>query len=541
MKVINDRCPLHSECERRKCEFQNHELDCTYYHANSRPGYEIADQEDIRFSLAPSLDYDYEDPEEEEELAPRPINGLMCKLPIDKLVPHPDNPRKDLGDLTELAASIEAKGVLQNLTVVEADGDTYRIVIGHRRHAAAKMAGLKKLPCVIADMTPQEQFETMMVENVHRADLTAYEQAEGFQMMLDMGGSVEQVAQKTGFSETTIRRRVKLLELNKEKFHQAEERGATMTDYLKLNEIKDPERRNVVLGTIGTPDFNQTFRAAINHQKNMEWLQTIIDDLRSADWCEEITAQRRDELDSQVIAFQYNYNPHNKREFTKPGDTDKLKWYFFIGREQVDMYREIDPKEKEKPTISIAEQKRREVAMKVDDIMAECEEMEQDFREMRESFIAEFDQWNTYREEIQAFAVKAWLHRDVASYEYSTKIDRAELAGLLGIEYDNTTRKLDEKAMDNLLRVNPDKVLLCVAYLLLEDGKRGWTIKHFDGAVKTSRPIHRQDKQLELLYDCLRSLGYDWCTEEQRAFGGMIPQYQLAKRLIDEYEEERHG
>lgn len=468
-------------------------------------------------------------------------------IPIDSLHPHPDNPRKDLGDLTELAESIKVNGVLQNLIVSmrwseeKQSIDGYRIIVGHRRHAAAKMAGLTELPCIVACMTPQEEFRAMMMENVQRENLTAYEEAEGFQTMLDMGESVKQVAQTTGFSETTIRRRAKLLDLDREKFHKAAERGATMTDYLKLNEIKDPVRRNTVLDTIGTPDFNQTFRAAMSQQKNMEWLQTIIESLRGADWCEEITAQRRDELDSQVISFQHNYNPHNKREFKKPGDTDKLKWYFFVGREQVDMYREIDPKEKEKPTISPAEQKRREVAAKIDDIMAECEEQEREFRGLRESFIADFDQWNTYREEIQAFAVKAWLHRDVASYEYSAKIDREELAGLLGIEYDQKTRKPDEKAMENLLRVNPDQVLLCVAYLLLEDGKRGWTIKSYDNMVKTARPVHRQDKQLELLYDCLRSLGYAWSSEEQRAFGGLLPQYQLAKRLIEEYEEDRHG
>ena len=460
---------------------------------------------------------------------------------ISRLHPHPDNPRKELGDLTELAASIEAKGVLQNLTVAPDNDGGYRIVIGHRRYAAAKLAGFTDLPCVVADMTPQEQFETMMVENVQRSDLTVYEQAEGFQTMLDMGGSVAEVAKKTGFSETTVRRRVQLLELNKDKFHKASERGATMTDYLKLNEIKDPVRRNTVLDTIGTSDFNQTFRAAINHQNNLEWLQTIIDSLRGADWCEEITAKQRDDMKDVLVTFQYNYNPHNKRTFTKPNDTDKLKWFFFVGREQVDMYRQIDPNKKEKPDVSAAEQKRREVAAKIDDLMAECEEQEREFRGLRQNFISEFDQWNTYREEIQAFAVKAWLHRDVSSYEYSAKVNREELAGLLGIEYDLKARKLDENAMERVLRANPERVLLCVAYLLLEDGKRGWSIKCYESNVKTSRPVHRQDKQLELLYDCLRSLGYGWSTEEQKAFGGIVPQYAIAKRLIEEYEEGKHG
>lgn len=122
--------------------------------------------------------------------------GGLAYIPVSKLYPHPDNPRKDLGDLTELAESIKANGVLQNLTVVpnmvvgEISGDVwqrgYKVIIGHRRLAAAKLAGLKELPCVVVEMTEREQMSTMLTENMQRSDLTVYEQAQGFQMMLDM-------------------------------------------------------------------------------------------------------------------------------------------------------------------------------------------------------------------------------------------------------------------------------------------------------------------------------------------------------------------
>ena len=122
----------------------------------------------------------------------------------------------------ELAESIKANGVLQNLTVVpnmvtgEISGETwqrgYKVIIGHRRLAAAKLAGLTEVPCVVTEMTPQEQVATMLLENMQRSDLTVYEQAQGFQMMLNMGETVETVSQKTGFSQSTVRRRVKLLD-----------------------------------------------------------------------------------------------------------------------------------------------------------------------------------------------------------------------------------------------------------------------------------------------------------------------------------------
>lgn len=171
-------------------------------------------------------------------------------IPIRQLYPHPDNPRKELGDLTELAASIKENGVYQNLTVIPghylgkqeyiarciADGgdasaaeaawtpkavwssEDYTIIIGHRRAAAAQQAGKFELPCSVVDMTEKEQLQTMMVENMQRSDLTVYEQAQGFQMMLDMGDTVERVADRSGFSQSTIRRRIKLLELNHDNF-----------------------------------------------------------------------------------------------------------------------------------------------------------------------------------------------------------------------------------------------------------------------------------------------------------------------------------
>lgn len=98
--------------------------------------------------------------------------GTLVYLPINALFPHPDNPRKDLGDLTELTDSIKAKGILQNLTVVpfwfkttgvgcdcpkEQAEMGYLVVIGNRRLEAAKAAGLNTLPCIIAKMTQAER------------------------------------------------------------------------------------------------------------------------------------------------------------------------------------------------------------------------------------------------------------------------------------------------------------------------------------------------------------------------------------------------
>jgi ParB family chromosome partitioning protein len=133
-------------------------------------------------------------------------------IKISAIHPHPDNPRKDLGDLTELADSIKTAGVMQNLTVVphkSIEGE-YTVIIGHRRLGASKLAGLDTVPCVVTEMTDKEQLATMMLENMQRSDLTVYEQAKGFQLMMDFGETVDSIADKTGLSKTTIRNRVKI-------------------------------------------------------------------------------------------------------------------------------------------------------------------------------------------------------------------------------------------------------------------------------------------------------------------------------------------
>lgn len=176
-----------------------------------------------------------------------------------KLEPHPDNPRKDLGDLTELAASIQRSGLLQNLTVVPHPDkpDMYRIIIGHRRFAASELAGLEELPCAIEDMSPADQVATMLAENMQRNDLTISDQVSGVQTMLDLGENAVGISVKTGLSTTTIRKREKLAKLDFAKLKAAEQRGATLLKFMEVEEIEDAEQRDRALDALGTPEYSR--------------------------------------------------------------------------------------------------------------------------------------------------------------------------------------------------------------------------------------------------------------------------------------------
>jgi len=83
----------------------------------------------------------------------------LVMLPVKEIQPHPNNPRKDLGDLSELTESIKKNGIMQNLTVVKNEGGGYTVIIGHRRLEAAKAAGVSEVPCAVAELDEGEQPE----------------------------------------------------------------------------------------------------------------------------------------------------------------------------------------------------------------------------------------------------------------------------------------------------------------------------------------------------------------------------------------------
>ena len=449
------------------------------------------------------------------------------------LHPHPDNPRKDLGDLTELADSIKVKGVLQNLTVVaDKENGGYRIIIGHRRHAAAKLAGLNDLPCVIADMTPQEQFETMMVENVQRSDLTVYEQAEGFQLMLDMGSSVEEVAKKTGFSETTIRSRLKLTRLDKEKFRKAEKRGGTLGDYMKLNEIRDPERRNKVLDTIGTPNFHNELKTALDDQKFAEEYQAVLAALQAADWIKE----RNDEditFKGDYDTYRY-FDRYNRKPITaKPSDLDQATYIYTTSGTTIWIYRKGPGKKKGKTP---EQEKKERYSEKADKLHKQLEAIAKTHREMRQDFIESVGSFNNDQSDIESFAAKALL-----AYAYGTPSHEvlSKVSGIPLVEKDRSTEIIDPEMWNRMLFYNPTRALLYAAYVRLDRYGITYVSRTWNDKVGFSVPKHQKEDALDLLYECLESLGYEMSDEEIQMQDGSHPLFKEAADLVAEFKKEK--
>lgn len=134
-------------------------------------------------------------------------------LDLDRLHPSPANPRHDIGDVGELAASIKELGIIEPL-IVTPNGDGFILVAGHRRHAAAVRAGVRQAPCVVRPgLDEKAQAEIRVVENLHRQDLTPLEEAEAFKALIDLGYSQRALEKKISRSQAHISRRLSLLKL----------------------------------------------------------------------------------------------------------------------------------------------------------------------------------------------------------------------------------------------------------------------------------------------------------------------------------------
>jgi ParB/RepB/Spo0J family partition protein len=140
--------------------------------------------------------------------------GLYQLIPIFLIQPARDNVRRDRGQLGELTASIKRKGVLEPL-LVDARGDHFRIIAGERRWAAAKLAGLTAVPCIVRKgVDDYERLEDMLVENLQRRDLQPIEEAQAFdRMQTELGYSQRDIAQAIGKSQSYVSKRLLLLTL----------------------------------------------------------------------------------------------------------------------------------------------------------------------------------------------------------------------------------------------------------------------------------------------------------------------------------------
>ncbi|HEY7948471.1 MAG TPA: ParB/RepB/Spo0J family partition protein [Acidimicrobiales bacterium] len=146
----------------------------------------------------------------------RDRSSTLREVSISSIRPNPLQPRTHFDEeaMTSLASSIREVGVLQPVLVREAAADDYELIAGERRWRAARRAGLQTMPVLVQTVSDVHSLEQALVENLHREDLNALEEAAAFQQLVDeFDYTHEQVAARVGKSRTTVTNTLRLLQL----------------------------------------------------------------------------------------------------------------------------------------------------------------------------------------------------------------------------------------------------------------------------------------------------------------------------------------
>ncbi len=428
---------------------------------------------------------------------------MITNIEVSKLLQHPDNPRKNIGDVTELAESIKARGILQNLTVVPAENGLYTVVIGHRRLAAAKQAGLTEVPCAVVDMDYKTQLSTMLLENMQRSDLTVYEQAQGMQMMFNLGVPVAEIVEKTGFAETTVRKRLKIATLPTEQMQQAVERGGKLEDYVQIADIKDEEERRELLKVVGTREFEFSLTRAKRRQIEAEKTPLVKAELKS------IGAKA---VKNQIYSTAYErvkqceITDWKEGTFKKPKNKEELFWEISYGTAYLMRKKAKVPKKKEKKS---------ECEQRIDSANRELMRLTKTAYECRVNFVKNFTAVEKHKETIIKWLVQ-FAGRAITDYcSCNRKYINSEIGADEKAHYVDAPKWRQFIAEDK-------RASIVVAYALAgDDENRGYyTAGWYASNNAKSAPEYRGNQSLDKIYEFLCELGYEMSETELQLQSG---------------------
>lgn len=407
--------------------------------------------------------------------------------PIEKFIPHPGNPRKDLGDLTELADSIKAMGVLQNLIVVE-EGNKLKVIAGHRRLEAAKKAGLKELPAAIRELSERQQQEMMLTENLQRFDLTLIEQAEGIQLLIDLGATVEEICQETGFSERTVYHRINIAKLDKKAIKKAEKaRGEQLSlkDFILLEKVKDVKTREKLLNESGgSRDFSWHVNRAVDDERTLANTKDLEKKAIKAGMTK---AEFRNSWDGGISNYKSN-------RYDKLKKLPEAEFYGISGN-HICFYDKATKSEASAEDKKKKEREKKKKAM-IKTLLSLEEEMTAKLRSYAVQFLDSAEESDK-----EAFIFEAlWL----ISHEYSTYFDDGE---------------------EELLEAMTTKEDLLKFMTLHSIPDHPW-IQSWDGQLRGYKI-----QNLEVFIKFMLRKGFEWTEEEKNLLAGIHPAQKEIKKL----------
>lgn len=196
-----------------------------------------------------------------EEVKPREgtVSAMQEELRLSDIRPNPHQPRTvfDEEALQELAASIKSIGIVQPITVREAEDGKYEIVAGERRYRAAKMAGLETIPAYIKKVGEESILAMALIENIQREDLNAIEIALSYERLIDECNLTQDaLSERVGKKRTTITNYLRLLKLPAPIQLAIKDKKISMGHARAIINIEDPETQNMVFEQILKYDFS---------------------------------------------------------------------------------------------------------------------------------------------------------------------------------------------------------------------------------------------------------------------------------------------
>ena len=176
----------------------------------------------------------------------------LVNVKIDEISPNPNQPRKtfDEYELHKLSESIKQNGIIVPLNVRKT-AEGFELIAGERRLRAAKAAGLKKVPCVICGADDQTSAVYSIIENLQRADLSVFEQAEGISRLIsEFGLTHADAAERLGLAQSTLSNKLRVLRLDKTERERITAARLSERHARALIRIENAEQRGEILNKI---------------------------------------------------------------------------------------------------------------------------------------------------------------------------------------------------------------------------------------------------------------------------------------------------
>ena len=339
----------------------------------------------------------------------------------------------------------------------------------------------------------------MLLENMQREDLTPYEQAQGFQMMIDLGDTVEGIVEKTGFSRTTVKRRLEMARLNQQTLKEVSDRQISMEDFDRLAKIEDMGKRNEVLKSIGTNNFAQSVESAINKQQIKKMVPVA----------KELVKKLKGKKIQRSETYGCKYSRLGEKIYlknwdgvtipVKEGETRKI--YYCLDEDWGVLSFYVNPP-KAKPVKKSQEEIEKE--KRIDEAHKELKEMNELHYRLRMAFVEDLKVNSKTKDVLLAGAA---LICAVSSIGYLGS-NRSKVVELLQFD-DQSCNKRVKRALDGFEKLGAEDVPKLIYYRLFDD-----STKSYGSSYCYQFPYYVEDETLDAAYAWLCMMGYQMSDDE---------------------------